>query len=492
MSPMGQTLPRLIGGGLQSVASSAPCKQSRACSDLKARQIPVNRLLEVVITADKQKQYYHSVTLDRDKCKGCINCIKRCPTEAIRVRDGKAKIIKERCIDCGECIRVCPHKAKSAVTETLDDIFAYRYKIALPAPTLYGQFNNLKDINYVLTGLKYLGFDDVYEVAKATEAITDYTRKLLAEGKLRRPVINSACPTVVRLITVRFPNLLPHVLPLISPMEAAAMAARKEAAQKTSYKPEEIGVFFISPCAAKATGVRNPIGLAASPVNGVISIKEVYLKLLPILGKLEHIEPLSTCAFAGVNWAQSGGEVAALANEKYVAVDGIHNVVKLLEEIEDDETLDLDFIEALACTGGCVGGPLNVENTFVAKTKIKKLADALKKDGQRTAPVALREDELHWDSPVTYRNVMNLDEDLLIAMQKLEAMEAIAHDLPQLDCGSCGAPSCKALAEDIVRGFAGETDCIYKLREKVRDLAKQMVELEEQMPGSFKQDTRER
>ena len=65
-------------------------------------------------------EMYHSVTLDKDKCTGCINCIKRCPTEAIRVRNGKAKIIKERCIDCGECIRVCPNHAKKAIVDSLD------------------------------------------------------------------------------------------------------------------------------------------------------------------------------------------------------------------------------------------------------------------------------------------------------------------------------------------------------------------------------------
>lgn len=432
------------------------------------------------------KQYYHSVTLDKDKCKGCINCIKSCPTEAIRVRDGKAKIIKERCIDCGECIRVCPYQAKSAVTEKLDDIFEYKYKIAIPAPTLYGQFNNLHDINYVLTGLKYLGFDDVYEVAKATEAVTEYTKKLLSEKKIARPVINSACPTVVRLICVRFPNLINHILPLISPMEVAAKVARQEAKEKTGLKDSEIGVFFISPCAAKATAVRNPIGLSESPVSGVLSIKEVYIKLLPILGKIEHVENLSTCAFEGVKWAGSGGEVEALASEKYVAVDGIDNVVKLLEEIEDDEKLDLDFVEALACTGGCVGGPLTVENNFVAKIKIKKLAKLLKEKGQRSEMVDIADNEIEWNTPVVYRNVLNLDDDILQAMKKMEEMEDIYASLPQLDCGSCGAPSCRALAEDMVRGFGNETDCIYKLREKVRELAREMMSLQEQMPGSFK------
>lgn len=145
----------------------------------------------------------------------------------------------------------------------------------------------------------------------------------------------------------------------------------------------------------------------------------------------------------------------------------------------------------MACTGGCVGGPLNVENTFVAKTKIKKLAEALKQQGQKPVAVPIENEELVWDSPVVYRNVMNLDDDIIVAMQKMERMQTIYNDLPQLDCGSCGAPSCKSLAEDIVRDFASETDCIYKLREKVRDLARQMFELEETMTGSFNADDRE-
>ena len=212
---------------------------------------------------------------------------------------------------------------------------------------------------------------------------------------------------------------------------------------------------------------------------------------MPILGKIEKVEDLSTCAFAGVRWAGAGGEADALGIEKYVAVDGIDNVVKLLEEVEDDEKLDVDFIEALGCTGGCVGGPLTVENTFVAKTKIKKLAENLKRKGQRPVTIPLTEEDLRWDTPITYRNVLNLDDDIIVAMQKMEQMQKIYENLPHLDCGSCGTPSCKALSEDIVRGFAAETDCIYKLREKVRELARQMVELEGEMPGSFKSDNRE-
>ena len=98
------------------------------------RILTAKRHLEVKGGMDK---FYHSVRLDEELCKGCINCLKRCPTQAIRVQDGKARINKKFCIDCGECIRVCPHHAKHAVYDRLEEMERFRYKVALPAPSLY-------------------------------------------------------------------------------------------------------------------------------------------------------------------------------------------------------------------------------------------------------------------------------------------------------------------------------------------------------------------
>ena len=162
-------------------------------------------------------EYFHSVTLDKEKCRGCINCIKRCPTEAIRVRNGKAKIIKERCIDCGVCISVCPYHAKLATTDPFEKIKDFKYSVALPAPTFYGQFRGVNDINVILTALKVIGFNDVYEVARAAEQVTRLTKEYIANNELPKPVISSACPAVVRLIKVRFPSLIKNIMPLYTP-----------------------------------------------------------------------------------------------------------------------------------------------------------------------------------------------------------------------------------------------------------------------------------
>ena len=202
---------------------------------------------------------FHSVSLDKKKCLGCMNCIKRCPTQAIRVRHGKATIISERCIDCGECIRICPHHAKTAKSDPLEAINGFKYKIALPAPSLYGQFNNLDDINYILSALSELGFDKIFEVAKGAEIISDATRKLLKEKTLKNPVISSACPAVCRLIRISYPDLIDNVLELNTPMDESARLARLEAKAETGLGDEDIGVFFITPCPAKITAIKNPL-----------------------------------------------------------------------------------------------------------------------------------------------------------------------------------------------------------------------------------------
>ena len=197
--------------------------------------------------------YEHSVQLDVSKCTGCTNCLRRCPTEAIRISEGHAKINETRCIDCGECIRACSNNAKKAVMGRLDDMERFRYKIALPAPSLYGQFDNLDDVDYVLDGLLKVGFDDVFEVSKAAELVSAYTRLYLKTEGIKLPVISSACPAVVRLIALRFPSLNDNVMHMLPPMEVAAKLARNRAKdQHPELADDEIGVCFISPLPAMA------------------------------------------------------------------------------------------------------------------------------------------------------------------------------------------------------------------------------------------------
>ncbi len=420
---------------------------------------------------EEKNIYYHSVTLDKDACKGCINCIKRCPTEAIRVRDGKAHILPEKCIDCAECIRVCPHHAKLAIYDTNDVIKTFKHKIALPAPSLYAQFNNLQEPDLVLSAFLDIGFDDVFEVARAAELVSDATRRLMKASALPKPAISSACPAVLKLIRVRFPQLIQNVLPIVSPMEAAARLAKDEAVIKTGLKREDIGCFFITPCPAKVTATKTPIGSEKSEVDGALAVKEIYPLLLSAMNKNESQEQQAQSGRIGVAWAGSGGESSGLiSTENYLAADGIENIIKVLEDLEDEKYHDLDFVELNSCAGGCVGGILQVENPYIARSKLKKISRLMPVSKNRLDGAVPT--QLLWDTDLTYVPVMELGNTMQERFTKYAQMEDILKDLPGLDCGSCGAPTCATLAEDIVRGTATIDDCTVLLRQKMEAVLK--------------------
>lgn len=425
-------------------------------------------------------EYFHSVTLDKNKCHGCTNCITHCPTEAIRVRHGKAKIIKERCIDCGECIKVCQSHAKIVAADNFSELKKFKYNIALPAPSFYSQFPHEISIGKILTAFLKIGFDDCFEVAVGAERISAATRRLIAEGNLKKPVISSACPAVLRLIRERFPNLLENVLQLVSPMEAAAMMARSRAEKKTGLSQDDIGVFFISPCPAKVTSIKAPLTLEKSNVSGAIAAKDAYVKIRGVIDSVEEEILQSQSCFEGVLWAKSGGECKGTGVEDYIAADGIHNVINVLEEIEYGKVNSVEFIELSACTSGCSGGPLNIVNPFLAS---RRTAQQSKKKPKACGFDEPDTEQLKWKKSVEGSHNAVLDDDLNEAMRKMERMDAIYAKLPKFDCGSCGAPSCKALAEDVVRGFGNENDCIFKMRDRVRDLAKELFELNENHQG---------
>jgi len=407
------------------------------------------------------------VALDVSKCKGCTHCLQRCPTEAIRVRDGKAAINSQKCIDCGECIRVCPYNAKKANHDPLDILNNYKYKIALPAPALYGQFDNLDDIDFVIQGLLDMGFDDVFEVAKAAEMVSGYTRQYLKSADIKRPVISSACPVVVRLIRMRFPFLCENILPILPPVELAGKLAREKALMEhPELSPEDVACVFISPCPGKVSYVKNSDG--ESNIDVVLSVSDVYFQLVDRMNHISVPESSTESGTVGVSWAISGGECTAVFNEKYLAADGIENVIRVLDQIENSDFPELEFIELNACNGGCVGGVMTVANPYIAKARIQSL--------RRYLPV----------SPNYHPDGADLPDDVMVsgfehipssplsldrkeARRMMAEIQEIRKDLPDLDCGSCGAPSCAAFAEDIIRGETCADECVVFMRQVFHD-----------------------
>ncbi|MFW6022683.1 MAG: [Fe-Fe] hydrogenase large subunit C-terminal domain-containing protein [Halanaerobiaceae bacterium] len=428
----------------------------------------------------------HSVLLKEKMCEGCTNCVKNCPTRAIRVHHGKATIKEDLCIDCAECIRTCAYHAKYSKTDTILDVKEYKYPILLIPPSFYGQFDSVSPVK-VKKSLYKLGFKNVRDVAVAAEALTHKTLNFLS----RNPgmFISSSCPVVVRMIKILYPELIGHLLKFKSPVEMMAERVRNEAVE-SGIEENDIGVFFITPCPAKNTTVFNPMGIEKSFLDRTISVDQIYQALLDVLDEVEDEEletDKSIIPYLGITWGQNGGEVQLLQDnmqKKTLSVSGIHNVKALLDELARNNVRGIKYFELVACNQGCVGGIFNVINPFQAKYNLRKLTEEHKN--------MIEQDYSKYNYELTNDlktiQVGRLDNDMEKAMEKLIQLENEIEVLPGLDCAACGAPDCQTLAEDIVNGKAKRSDCIFVLRKQVGDLADRMSELAHALPPVMKEE----
>ena len=435
-------------------------------------------------------KYYHSVQLNREKCQGCVSCVKLCPTEAIRVRNGKAEILADRCIDCGACASGCPYHAFTVKTDMLEGLSKFAYNIVLPAPSLYSQFPANVPLEDIWQGLQNLGFDEIFDVSLASEYIAKEIESYLKNYTGgRKPLISSTCPAVMRLIQVKFPELIKQVVPVLSPVEAAAIYVKREAAARKQLPTELIGVWFISPCPSKETNIRQSVDVQHTELTGSFSLSDIYGLLLKNMGG-EHELNVRTGSSYGLGWGTYGGELASAGITNGLAVHGIDNVYEILEQVSMNKMPQLDYVECNACQGGCLGGLLAAENKFVSESNLRQRIRQLREQEPADRQETMARTMVLQDFPASaaYRKrlvprpMMQLDDDIMEAMKKFERMEEVLCSLPGLDCGACGAPSCQGLAEDIVQGKAHEIDCIFKLRASVHKLSQGMLELAKQIP----------
>src|SRR6056297_1083830 len=315
----------------------------------------------------------HSVLLKEDKCEGCTNCVKNCPTKAIRVHRGKATIKEDLCIDCAECIRTCQYHAKYAETDDLEKLKNYDYNIALLAPSFYGQFDRKFNPEKIKKAVYKLGFDEVWDVAYAAEAISKKTKQFLSKNK--GTYISSSCPVIVRLISLLYPELLDNIVPFNSPVDLMADYVDNKVDKN---KINNYSIFFITPCPAKVTAIKNPLGRENSSLTGAISVDKVYPKILDLIKNEKDLKDVELKQdyqpYLGISWGQSGGENDILNNEGIIetlSVSGIHNIKKVLEELTRGNIDGIKYLELVACPTGCVGGIFNVNNPFQAKYNIR-------------------------------------------------------------------------------------------------------------------------
>ncbi|MFQ6092915.1 MAG: [Fe-Fe] hydrogenase large subunit C-terminal domain-containing protein [bacterium] len=406
----------------------------------------------------------HSIKIEQSTCVGCVACMKACPTKAIRVRDEKAVIIGERCIDCGECFRVCPHGAVTPLTTSASDLKRFKMTIALPSPVLYSQFGRHAMPNEILLALKRIGFDYVFDEAWLCEMVSAAIEEYLESQPGPRPLISSTCPAVVRLIAMKYPNLCRQIIPIDAPREVAAKTHRARKVKERGLSPEEIGVIHITPCPAKMISINRPLGTDRSHLDGAISIRDIYGPLLSALKDLDEDVILQQSSGVGIGWAMTGGEVNGLKMDNCLAVAGVQDVIKILDEVEAGKLKTVDYLECLICPDGCVGGPLTVENRHLAKNKVATLVKMFGEKTRVSREMVRRQYKGRFFSlpkEIAAAPFPPLDRNPARAIEKVREREEVVHKLPGKDCGACGAPDCKTLAEDVVLGHASITDCVF-------------------------------
>ncbi|MGA9117579.1 MAG: [Fe-Fe] hydrogenase large subunit C-terminal domain-containing protein [Bacteroidota bacterium] len=408
------------------------------------------------------KQALPSIRFDENRCRGRMACLHICPTQAIRVRDRKARLLRDLCMDCGECVRVCPSGAIRPQTGSFADLSRFRHTIAIPSPVIYSQFGKGVPPSAILVALRGIGFNDAWDVACASESVSIAIEEYLKTVPAPRPLISPFCPAIVRLIQIRYPNLLEHLIPIESPMEIAAREAKRRAMKEHGLKESEIGAVYITPCPSKSLAITNPLRKRHSFLNGTIAISDIYTSLLRALpsqaqnGEAEEIRGL------GLGWPIVGGQVACLKAEECLAIGGLEGAMRIFEEIENGKLRDIEYIEVHSCPTGCVGGSLTVENPYIARghtlRTVRTFGGKPCQDPEKIKDLYRRN---FFSLPGTIAPVplRPLDEDVSRALQKLHRKKEVLEGLPQIDCGACGSPTCAVFAEDVVRGEAREDEC---------------------------------
>ncbi len=438
--------------------------------------------------------FHHALKIQEDVCIGCTHCIKACPTEALRVKEGKARLIEERCVDCGECMRACPVNAIIIEEDDFSRIFQYDYRVALVPSVFIGQFPRNIVTRKIYSGILEEGFTHVYEAEHGSGILIDLINRHLSARPEIRPVISSFCPAIVRLIQVRFPALVNNILPYKAPLDLAEISFRRKLLDE-GIPGDKIGVFYVTPCAAKIAAVKSPVGEKSSPINGVINMNTLFNRVYALIRREEKgfciVPEKEQLLPEEMEWTLTGGEARHI-HGRCLSVDGIGNAIEFLEKIENDTVGSFDYLEMRACDKSCAGGILSATNRFLVSERLHKRAEQYfidKNQGKifNNKTITKYRDYVAGNASigkVEPRSIMKLDEDMVQAMKKMQKIEKIKNYLPGIDCAACGSPGCRALAEDVVQQRAHTSDCVFvAIKVKGGETMNQVVDYTEKIWG---------
>jgi iron only hydrogenase large subunit-like protein len=424
------------------------------------------------------RELTHGFKIDRDRCSGRMDCMRACPTQAIRVKEGKAELLSELCIDCGSCLRLCSSGAISATTQSMKDVWKFKYKVAVPSAVLFGQFPANISPAHIIEGLKSLGFDAVWIIGVETALTDQAIREYLGKWKGKFPLISSSCPVVVRLIQVSYPGMVEQLVHVEPPRELAGRELKRKYSEELGMPKHEIGAIYVTSCQAKTISILEPAEGVKSDLDGTVGISDVYNGILSAAHGYKENDlktKMQDYLFSEdmFQWSTGKGQRGNLRDYRYMALTGLSNIIQVFDDIEKGKLRNIDFLECYACWGGCVNGNLTVDNFYVTRSKLARLIGELPDNKALIEAEAKKRyplENLYIKAPIRPRPIKGDMGDLKERIKRVKEAEVVLSRLPGLNCGLCGAPNCKTLAKDIASGDAQETECIFFSKDRLEKL----------------------
>lgn len=399
--------------------------------------------------------------LKKSNCKNCYKCIRNCPVKSIRFADNQAHIVKDECVLCGMCFVACPQNAKQIrndVQIVRDAIAAGKPVYASLAPSFVANYPGTT-IASMSAALKRLGFSGAEETAiGATIVKTEYERMIREEG--HKVIISSCCHSVNTLIQKYYPEALPYLAHVLSPMQAHCK----------KLKQEHEGAFtvFIGPCISKKH--------EADEYKGIVDCALTFEELSGWLEE-ENVSPEQTPdaieKYRARLFPTTGGILRSMTCDhpdySYLTVDGMENCKHAIEDIIHGE-LQNCFIEMSACVGSCIGGPAMDKNRralvrdFLAIDRYAGSADyPLEMPSGKDLQKNITFTGLHRQMPGS-----TAIEEILRKMGKTSPEQ-------ELNCGSCGYNTCREKAIAVFQGKADLTMCLPFLKEKAESFSDTII-----------------
>ena len=372
----------------------------------------------------------------------------------MRVRNNVVRINRDLCIDCGACIGVCKRDALIPRTSSSADLERFKLRVAIPSLVLYGQFGDETKPSQILHAFRSLGFDCACDISWVCEMVAAAIDSYLTDCSGPWPKISMTCPAVVRLIQLKYPDLIAHLIPIDTPRELAAKLQRRRLAAEHGIHPSQIGLFYISPCTALVDAIANPLGRQASHLDGAFSIAEVFGPLLRSIKVDPQPHSDDAVSIRGLRWVMASGEIPGMRNVNSISVKGLDDVIYVLDRIEGGTFNGADFINPYICSDGCFSGHLTVAGRYTAQRYLHQVVRQLGdpppvKEEKIRALLQARFFDL--DAAIQPRNSQPL-RDLRQEIARQQQKRELSLRLPGKNCGACGAPDCDAHAGDVVRG----------------------------------------